>query len=250
MLSFTDVSKYWEKMGIASHEIYATASTDKNRAMAEARGGNYDPVIEQMLNPVNEIFLARMREYRGLADTEMTGLTYIADKALQLKMADRIGTLEEAVKEMRTFKKKQYMQTNQSWIARTLSALGVQSQQASAEAQAERLIEQEGQRLEQSLGEARAENAQLRTQLQQANDERDAARAALATAEAERDRYRALSEQYGSQPGAMPTGTQAVKSAQAEEGKKLPFEGYDPNAPHNLALNASLKERGLIKNQE
>lgn len=103
MLSFADVQPYWEAQGVKFHEIYATASTAKNKDFAEARKGNYDAIIEGTLNPLNNEFLAAVKNNRGQAlnqDKTLNGQVYLAQEALKHGLIDGIGGLQQAVEKV------------------------------------------------------------------------------------------------------------------------------------------------------
>lgn len=100
MTTYMNLRKYYEEMGIKITDIYASASTEKNKESREAEKGNFEPMTEY-LDFFNEIFHRTISVNRGIprsADSEVfTGATFFAEKAISLKLADKIGTLEQAV---------------------------------------------------------------------------------------------------------------------------------------------------------
>lgn len=102
MLAFADAKAMLEKQGIVFHEMYATKSTHKNKTFREASSGNYKPVIEFMLDPINEDFHADVREQRGakLSSSEeliFKGETFMADYSVEIGLIDSLGSLQDAV---------------------------------------------------------------------------------------------------------------------------------------------------------
>lgn len=101
MMAFTDVKGALEKQGIRFHEIYATQSTLKNKTFNEALNGNYDPLIKNMLDPINSDFIADVKEQRsGVISAKkeiFAGETFMATIAKDLGMIDSFGNLSDAV---------------------------------------------------------------------------------------------------------------------------------------------------------
>lgn len=100
MLSFADMQPYWEKQGVKFHEIYATKSTAKNADFAEARKGNYDNLIKNTLDPLNNVFLNSVKEARGTklnAEKTLNGQVYTAADAIKYGLIDAVGNMQNAV---------------------------------------------------------------------------------------------------------------------------------------------------------
>ena len=92
----------WAKYGIEWIDVYATASTEKNKAFEEARQGKPEKLIAEQLDPLNNIFLATVRAGRGpkLQETEegpLNGRMYVGMSAVQVGLADSIATLNETI---------------------------------------------------------------------------------------------------------------------------------------------------------
>lgn len=83
------------------HEIYATASTDKNADVKSALGGDYQPLLDNIINPLNDSFLSGMsrnRYGRGMDKAKVfTGKTFQAKDALKYGLIDGIGTEQDAI---------------------------------------------------------------------------------------------------------------------------------------------------------
>lgn len=106
MCSFTDFKPALEKMGVVSHEIYATESTAKNKDFKDAEKGNYDALRTKQLDPLNEDFINAIKTNReGVISTSENliykGETYFATVAQALGMIDNIGSLNEAIARVR-----------------------------------------------------------------------------------------------------------------------------------------------------
>jgi signal peptide peptidase SppA len=104
-ISFMDMKPVWEKMGVKFHDINATASSLKNKTTNEALKGNYKPILDKMLNPINDDFIGDVKEQRGknLSNnkTILQGETFFGTVAQSLGMVDTMGTLNDAVARVR-----------------------------------------------------------------------------------------------------------------------------------------------------
>ena len=90
-ISFASMKRMFEEMGIDIHTIRATKSPDKNEDFLQAEEGNYERIIENVLDPLNEIFHANVLANRPQVNKEaMTGKTYFAQDAISLGLADEI----------------------------------------------------------------------------------------------------------------------------------------------------------------
>ena len=106
MMKFGDIQPVLEKAGIKFHEIYASKSIDKNKAFRDAtKDGNYTSLINEILDPLNEVFLSSVQKNRlgKLSDKEnvLTGKTYIATEAKKYGLIDKIGSMDDAIKSIR-----------------------------------------------------------------------------------------------------------------------------------------------------
>lgn len=102
MSSFSDMQPMFEKWGMKFHEFYATLSTLKNQTYIQAREGDGKALIEKVLDPMNENFLAEIRELRGdkidsKDKTIFQGETYLATNAITLGLIDGLGNLSDAI---------------------------------------------------------------------------------------------------------------------------------------------------------
>lgn len=98
MISFYDRSAYMEEMGIVLREYYADASSDKNKMAREAIEGKGRLLIEGMLNPMNDIFLAAVTKNRGKVLNQketLTGKTFLSAKSLEYGLVDEISSADK-----------------------------------------------------------------------------------------------------------------------------------------------------------
>lgn len=132
MSSWRDSKKLMQSAGVITHEVYATKSTKKNIESRAASGDepNYQPLIENILDPMNEQFIAAVRgNIKNVNEEVFTGAIYLADKAKEMGLINQIGTLGDAVNkalQLATKNQKTAMEQNQRFAA-TLAATGAES---------------------------------------------------------------------------------------------------------------------------
>jgi protease IV len=101
MITLADFKGYYEKEGLKIHDVFAEQSKDKNKIFAQVMEGNYKPIQEQLLNPMNELFLSAVRENRSGKITDeskvLTGEIFIASQAIENGLADHMGDFAFAV---------------------------------------------------------------------------------------------------------------------------------------------------------
>lgn len=105
MMSWWDSKAYYEQEGFKLHEFYATRSTDKNRIFRDAEAGTEagkKQLVEQFLDPANDVFLRSVQEYRsGKIDLKqedvLTGKVYYAQDAKKFGLIDEIKTFEQTL---------------------------------------------------------------------------------------------------------------------------------------------------------
>ena len=100
-IQVADFRKQLEDEGIKLHEIYASASVDKNLEYKEAINGNYEP-MRQFANSFNDKFIAMVNEGRdgklsANEKTWATGKVLFAPKALELGLIDGVLSYEETL---------------------------------------------------------------------------------------------------------------------------------------------------------
>lgn len=112
-LTIADLKKYYkDEMNLIMHDVYATASTQKNRPFLEAlkadpsnpKDAHYDLLRSKILDPFNEAFIAEVKEGRPqVKDQEgvFNGDVFFGDDAIRLGLADSYGTLDNAIQRVR-----------------------------------------------------------------------------------------------------------------------------------------------------
>jgi protease-4 len=132
MASWKDGSQLQKAAGIRIHEVYASASTKKNNEFraANADTPDYQPMIDNILDPTNEQFIAAVKgNIENVNEEVFTGAIYLADKAKEMGLIDHIGTMDDAVnKAIQLSNKKQAkkMEQNQRF-AKVFTAIGAES---------------------------------------------------------------------------------------------------------------------------
>jgi ClpP class serine protease len=93
-----DFSGFYEKMGMKLVTVTATDSTDKTKAFDEALKGKPALLRTQLLDPLNDAFLATIRANRpGVSDDALTGKLYVGQLAIDAGLADELGSLQDAI---------------------------------------------------------------------------------------------------------------------------------------------------------
>lgn len=110
MMTFLDMYKAMsEKLKTKVEPIYASKSTEKNGAYMAALKGDYAPLRAQLLDPLNERFIAMMQSLRNITDDKkvFAGRTYYAEEAKSVGLIDVTGSsLEQAVARVEELHKK------------------------------------------------------------------------------------------------------------------------------------------------
>jgi len=115
MVSMTDNSEAMKSRGVVLREYYATASTDKNKVFQEARDGNGKALISEVLDPINDVFMATVTANRGgkLDPSTLTGKMYPAQAAVELGLLDGIMPMEQIISKCKISNNYTYMTAEQ-----------------------------------------------------------------------------------------------------------------------------------------
>lgn len=103
MYSSSDIQPMLEKWGMKFFEYYATESTLKNKTFNDAKAGDPTALINNVLDPMNELFLGDIKALRGdkIDSKEKSiyqGETFLAaPNGIDLGLIDATGTLQDAV---------------------------------------------------------------------------------------------------------------------------------------------------------
>lgn len=103
MAVIRDMRQFQQSRGVNEVVLFASRSTDKNRAALQAMDGNPDAYIREFLDPINSVFESSVKTGRqGKVDYAKedvgTGKVYMGKAALNSGLADKIGSFESAVK--------------------------------------------------------------------------------------------------------------------------------------------------------
>ncbi len=99
---FYNYDKFYEDCGIDIHEYYSSYSDLKNKVYRDAKNGNPEQYITEILDPFAEQFIADVRSVRNIPeDSEaLRGKDYLASSCPLGELIDGQNTLEEAVAEI------------------------------------------------------------------------------------------------------------------------------------------------------
>ena len=95
--SVMDFTEALKARGYKRHDIRATKSTDKNQEYFDILKGDYESMIKNYLDPLNEVFITTIEKYRNVGQEATTGKTYFGQAAIDAGLADSIGTLDDAI---------------------------------------------------------------------------------------------------------------------------------------------------------
>lgn len=109
MISYEDWSEFFKSQGIVQKDVYASASTEKNKAFRESQAGNDEPLIE-ILDVYNAAFLKAIPQNRygkGLdKDNTLKGQTLFASDGVKYGLIDGIGSMDFALNRVKQLAKK------------------------------------------------------------------------------------------------------------------------------------------------
>ena len=229
MISMYDSSARMEEMGVVLREYYADASSDKNRMFTEARDGVNKGrlLIEQLLNPLNDIFLAAVKQNRGKglnAEETLTGKTFLAADALQHGLIDEIATFDSTVNNLLQ-KHKTVISMSHKWT-KIKAFFGIKAETEKVEMSDEQLD-----KLEASLASAETAKAELETTTAKVTELETAAtasaaevtalKAQVATLTSDKAALAAKVEELGAKDGAQFTTTTGEADPKREESKEV-----------------------------
>ena len=266
MLQYTDSSKADKKAGREAKMVRADASSDKNEAFLQLLAGNDQPIKEQMLNPLNEVFLHAVRTNRAGklptgedAENVLSGKVYLAADAVKHGLADSIGSFQEAVQLVQKMasdpkpgpsntpnSNHNNMNFKASWGA-LLALVGLSATAAPSTPLTEASVEELNTRAQAQADQLATANGLVATLTTERDGEREKIKAKeleLATATENATKLTAkvteLETQVaalGKQPGALPTNP-LNPNAQDETTPPAKNPIVDPKAGHNLAAAA------------
>lgn len=98
-LSYQDFSAMFEKWGAKIYEVYAPESSEKNKAIRELFKGN-EKLYKKELSKIAQDFITTIKTNIPNIEDDgkvFKGATYSAQEALDIKLIDEVGTLEDAL---------------------------------------------------------------------------------------------------------------------------------------------------------
>ncbi|KAA5532795.1 S49 family peptidase [Paenimyroides baculatum] len=190
MISFVDLTGYYEKQGAKVITEYATKSTAKNKSYRDLLAGNPESYILNELDPITDTFINNVKDARpNVNESVFDGSTYDAEKSLELGLIDTIGQMDTLIQSI--FNTKETQNSNNSNLnmkmsnhLRVMAVIGVATALAIDEEKGTYFNEQQLQSMEDALGSVFtvAEKQTLETSLQTANEAKTTAETALQTA--------------------------------------------------------------------
>lgn len=243
MVQFLDNTEALKRIGLKRVVVTAKASSDKNKDYEEALKGNTVIIQEQLLDPMNDIFLSEMKALRQLPDEVLTGKIFYPDAALKHNMIDAIGQLSDAMDlisqmiEEKTFTQpSNQIEFNMKIPQSVLAFLGLASapeqfsqeqmdqlgslaslhsaevlKNSTLQQEKDALVEQLSQK-DESISQLNSQLSEKETTLQTLTQEREELKNQLADKDAtikslttEKQNLESKVAQYGAQPGAMPS---------------------------------------------
>lgn len=162
-----DLDGYYEKQGVKVHTIYATKSTDKNKAYREAMKGEefYGAYIREELDPLVDSFIEDMKAARpSINEAVFKGATYDGPKAVEMGLADELGNIQTAIDKV--FELSNTEKTNSSKMSKEYKSIEGAIGAEFAEGATENgllLTEAEADAVEASLSETAAQLATAQT---------------------------------------------------------------------------------------
>lgn len=247
MVSFVDLTGYYEKQGAKVITEYATKSTGKNKAFRDLLAGNPETYILNELDPITDTFINDVKATRStITDTVFDGSTYNAEDALQMGLIDQVGQITYVIQSIFNADKKPNNNSKSNMKmsnhTKVMAVLGLATL-AITDDKGSFFNEEQLQSMEDALTANENTVATLTTNLQTANDAKATAETNLQTAtQTHQSNLDTVAAALGLEAGATvdaitqriaalkpshtdPTGTEKPEG----EGKK----GFDPNAAHN-----------------
>ncbi|MEM8564928.1 MAG: S49 family peptidase [Bacteroidota bacterium] len=208
MFGIADMRGYWEEMGVKFHDVVADQSPDKNKDFYELLKGNYEPIKKNALNPITEVFHSSVQAGRPQVKKEaLTGKMYLGNSAIEMGLADSIGTLEDALQQVKniaakggSFKKSNNLNSNKMFDSKLDKAVKELAAKVKA---GESISMDDVNPVNQELENAGLSGFVIATKagLVEAKEASDK----LEAVTAERDKFKKQAEELGKKPGAEHT---------------------------------------------
>ncbi|MFA5296592.1 MAG: S49 family peptidase [Lutibacter sp.] len=115
MISFVDMTGFYEKKGAKVITEYATKSTEKNKDFEDLLKGDPTGYIKNELDPITDTFHDDVKAARkNLNEEVLTGGTYNAKKSITNGLIDEIGTMKTAIEKVFSLAKTKKSNTQNS----------------------------------------------------------------------------------------------------------------------------------------
>lgn len=254
MISFVDLTGYYEKQGAKVITEYATKSTAKNKGFRDLLAGNPETYIQTQLDPLTDTFIADVKNARAnVNDAVFDGSTYNAETALQMGLIDQIGQMEDLIQAIFKANKQANNSNNSnsnmkmSNHAKVMAVIGVATL-AITDDKGSYFNEEQLQSMEDALAAKETENATLATNLQTATESLTTAQTEAQTAkDAQANSLKAIATALGLGEGATVEGiTERIATLKPQghttpPGTEKPTDEannfIDANASHNQLAN-------------
>lgn len=255
MISFVDLTGYYEKQGAKIITEYATKSTAKNKGFRDLLAGNPETYIKTELDPITDTFINDVINARAnVNDTVFDGSTYNAEDALQMGLIDSIGQMDTLIQSIFDSQKPQNSNNSNSNMkmsnhAKVMAAIGVATL-AITDDKGSYFNEEQLQSMEDALAANQAENETLTANLQTANDALTTAQTEAQTAkDAQANSLKTIATALGLEATATESEINA-RIASLKPGHTAPTGTHKPtdeansfidaNADHNKMFNQIL----------
>ncbi|HAN19634.1 MAG: hypothetical protein A2X13_14660 [Bacteroidetes bacterium GWC2_33_15] len=183
--TLVDVKRYFKNIGLDILEVYAKQSTEKNKAFREAFNNDDTSLIKDKISEFNQFFINDIKSFRGekIKSDPFKGQMYFAEQAVEIGLADEIGTLDYAIKIAANLSKNynqnpDKMKIKESWKA-LVALFGSDTTELKEEGVEK--INNELQSKTDELATKTSENSQLKTDLETEKAARVAAENSLKT---------------------------------------------------------------------
>lgn len=121
VMSFMDYDDYYSEKGIKTHTIFADQSSEKWKEIEDATKGDYSTLKEWTLNPLADEFQQTVKNNRpNVKDKALQGRVFLAKDAKKLGLIDKIGSFEDAVKELNKLINKKVMSEKKEGVEMTI----------------------------------------------------------------------------------------------------------------------------------
>jgi protease-4 len=103
MAKFQDTRGRDEANGVKEVIVFASRSTRKNKSSLDALTGKTSAFVDEHLDPLNAVFIGNVEANRGSKidlknEDVLTGKVYYGSNAVEVGLADKIGSLDYAIK--------------------------------------------------------------------------------------------------------------------------------------------------------